>query len=374
MNRQKKTTLFLFSVLEYREMEEYLEKMAAQGWLLEKVGLFGAHFLRIEPINLRFNVIVYPETRSAEVPASGGALNPFDPQAQPEQWTFLAGTRRFLVFCTPRTKNLCNLQSEHAARQKILQQPVWGHEGLILLAAVVALVVSLQQSIPVDYSRLLTNRGLVSLVYVPLLLLPVILYAGHHVWRLLLSQRQADVRRSLPRGTFRRSRLRGAVIVALAVLITGLSIGALGMDLFTRRSSRVLPGPGDPGILTLEDLGVPAQPETIVFVREGSLLVPRHTDYREIADAGVIRVRYIETRWPELSRRLFRQLLQEEGRLFSRAVRPAGDDWGQTDAYYLDPGSTMVMLRSGSRIWQVESHLDLSNELLRSQIQERLEI
>ena len=54
----------LYAFYDHTGLERHLEKMAANGWMLESVGTYALRYRRCEPKKLRFAVVYYPKTDS----------------------------------------------------------------------------------------------------------------------------------------------------------------------------------------------------------------------------------------------------------------------------------------------------------------------
>ena len=74
--KDTKRRLETFSFYDRTGLEEHLARMAAEGWLLDKIGQFLWHYRRIEPKKLTFSVTYFPKASA------------FDPEPSEEQETF----------------------------------------------------------------------------------------------------------------------------------------------------------------------------------------------------------------------------------------------------------------------------------------------
>ena len=57
--RRRKRVYWGYSILDYKGMEAYFEKMASEGWMLEKIGEIWATFYRETPKDLQFSIDVF---------------------------------------------------------------------------------------------------------------------------------------------------------------------------------------------------------------------------------------------------------------------------------------------------------------------------
>ena len=59
---KSKTKMEFYSLYDHTGIAVHLEKMAAKGWLLEKIGVWGWTYRRCEPMQVRFAVTYFPKT------------------------------------------------------------------------------------------------------------------------------------------------------------------------------------------------------------------------------------------------------------------------------------------------------------------------
>ena len=62
--KEKKRVWFTFNLCEADAFEQYLEKMALQGWFLESVGGAVMRFYRAQPEKRRYAALLVPESSS----------------------------------------------------------------------------------------------------------------------------------------------------------------------------------------------------------------------------------------------------------------------------------------------------------------------
>ncbi|MCI8853082.1 MAG: DUF2812 domain-containing protein [Lachnospiraceae bacterium] len=68
-----------FMIYDATGIEEHLERMAAQGWMLKKIGKGGWVYSRVEPVKLKFSVVYYP---------AASEFDPYPSDAQKTLWDF----------------------------------------------------------------------------------------------------------------------------------------------------------------------------------------------------------------------------------------------------------------------------------------------
>ena len=99
--KNTKRRLEWISFYDHTGLEAHLERMAAEGWLLEKIGNFTWHYRRVEPKKVTFSVRYFPKASM------------FDPGPSEEQetfydfcahtgWTLAASSAQMQVFYNDR--------------------------------------------------------------------------------------------------------------------------------------------------------------------------------------------------------------------------------------------------------------------------------
>ena len=71
MKTTKREWMPLYSYLDRTAITAHLSGMAAQGWMLEKLGAWGWRYRRTEPRNLRFALVFFPASQFDSLPSEG---------------------------------------------------------------------------------------------------------------------------------------------------------------------------------------------------------------------------------------------------------------------------------------------------------------
>ena len=88
----------LYSYLDRAAITAHLSDMAAQGWMLEKLGAWGWHYRRTEPKKLRFAVTFFPVSQFDAVPSEG--LETYRDYCAAAGWQLAAEASQVQIFCT----------------------------------------------------------------------------------------------------------------------------------------------------------------------------------------------------------------------------------------------------------------------------------
>ncbi len=142
MSKTTKTTIFMFSLLDYKAMEEYFEIMAAQGWMLDKIGTWTVRFKKINPQNLKFTVDLFPYLTAFDSPHSQDVKN-YQELCEQSGWHFVTTANKFQIFYANSDENPIPIQTDSSVEEKIVRQSVFGIEFLVFLICLPALLFSL---------------------------------------------------------------------------------------------------------------------------------------------------------------------------------------------------------------------------------------
>lgn len=229
MDKTMKTTTFMFSMLDYKAMEEYFEKMAAQGWLLEKISAVTAKFRKTEPQNLTFTVDIFPYISIFDSPNHRNASD-YRELCEQSGWHFVTSANKFQIFYAKADENPIPIQTDSVVEEKILRKSVLGTEFFLFLICLPAIMFGLGALFPFDYSRLFTNTSIVATVYYPILLIPILIYTGYYI--LWFSKAKRNIKRGLPlpRTSLKAARVRGLFLLCVATLLISLMLIAVIAD------------------------------------------------------------------------------------------------------------------------------------------------
>lgn len=99
--KDRKRRFVTFTFYDRTSIENYLEKQAAEGWLLEKTSAFGWVFRRIEPAKLHFAVTYFPGASAFDPGPSDRQLR-FQEFCAHTGWELIASNAQIQIFCNRR--------------------------------------------------------------------------------------------------------------------------------------------------------------------------------------------------------------------------------------------------------------------------------
>ena len=91
----------LYSYLDRTAITAHLSDMAAQGWMLEKIGGWNWRYRRTEPKKLRFALVFFPASQFDPGPSEG--LETYRDYCAAAGWQLAAEASQVQIFCTFQT-------------------------------------------------------------------------------------------------------------------------------------------------------------------------------------------------------------------------------------------------------------------------------
>lgn len=134
-----KRRMEVLSFYDHTGIAAHLEKMAAKGWMLERVANYGWIYRRIEPKKLHFAVSYYPKASEYD-PEYPDDQQTFHEFCAHTGWKLVCTTFQMQVFCNENenpipieTDPVLEVETIHAAMMKSF---FWGHVVLLVLSVI----------------------------------------------------------------------------------------------------------------------------------------------------------------------------------------------------------------------------------------------
>ncbi|OPL09415.1 MAG: hypothetical protein AVO33_00375 [delta proteobacterium ML8_F1] len=246
MNKMKRIP-FVFTLLDYKAMEEYFEMQAVKGWMLEKINSFTMELKKIKPQSIKFAVDVFPYI-SAFDSYNSRAVKDYRDLCEKTGWTYVTSSNKLQVFYTKDTESYIPLQTDSVEEQRIIKKAFYSLEVLLMFILFPILLLSLGGLFPFQYDRLFVNSDIVRTIMLPLLLIPVsvyVIYYGLWFWR---AKRNIKEGLSLPKASVKSAVFRGRFHLIISSLALGIYITAVILDAMKGHPfllfSLVIPGAG----------------------------------------------------------------------------------------------------------------------------------
>ena len=189
-----------YSFYDHTGMERHFEKMAAKGWLIEKLGYFW-RYRRIEPQALRFSVVYYPEASEFDpVKPSEGELTFYDFCAQ-AGWTKATSRAQMNIFYNENA-DAVPIETDAALQVETLHQSMKKEQltaWFLMLALALWIFFDTRKDFVRDFALMMARSSALSAILdsVLLFLLCALELGGYYLWR-RRAKREAAVGKFLP--------------------------------------------------------------------------------------------------------------------------------------------------------------------------------
>lgn len=113
--RKKKRVIFNFLPYEYRSLEEYLEKMAVKGWILEDINGHILKFKKSEPKKLRYSVDIMDSISFLDGKDNEEALE-YREYCKKAGWEFICGSDKKQIYCSEEQRNRIDIHTDEVEK------------------------------------------------------------------------------------------------------------------------------------------------------------------------------------------------------------------------------------------------------------------
>ena len=96
-----KREIFMYSLLEFKEIEKRLEKRASEGWRLKTAGTFFWTYEQTEPKQVRYSIVFFPKTNPLE-PEPSDSLVMMREYCEKTGWNLVAEQGQMQIFCNEK--------------------------------------------------------------------------------------------------------------------------------------------------------------------------------------------------------------------------------------------------------------------------------
>ncbi len=228
MNDIKKIP-FVFTLLDYKAMEEYFEIQAAKGWMLQKINSFTMEFKKTEPQSIKFAVDVFPYISTFDS-YNSQAIKDYRELCKKTGWTYVTSSNKLQVFYTEDMESYIPLQTDPEEEERIIKKAFYSPEVLLMFILFPILFLSLGGLFPFQYDKLFVNSDIVRTIMLPLLLIPVsvyVIYYGLWFWR---AKHNVKEGLSLPKTSVKSAVFRGRFALIISGIALAIYIAAIIVD------------------------------------------------------------------------------------------------------------------------------------------------
>lgn len=118
-SKDTKTTLFMYSAYECSAVEEYLEKMANKGWLLQSARRSRFKFKKIEKTKIKYSVDVLDRVSVWEHENSDIALE-YREYCEAAGWKYVCEDSKIQIFYTQEDKEISSIHTDKEEKYKVI--------------------------------------------------------------------------------------------------------------------------------------------------------------------------------------------------------------------------------------------------------------
>lgn len=158
--------------------------------MLKSINMLTATFTKAKPQELIFTVDVFPETSVFDSPNHQKAQD-YRELCEQSGWHFVTSRDKLQVFYAYPNENPIPIQTDNSVPEKIIRKSILSTEFIVFLIALPAFILQLGGLFSLDYTRLFTNTGIVSVVFFPLATVPVVIYGGYYGYWFWQAKRNA---------------------------------------------------------------------------------------------------------------------------------------------------------------------------------------
>ena len=97
--KDKKRRIELFSLYDHTNIEKHLEKMAAKGWMIKKIGNTFWHYKKIKPQKLSYSIVYFPKKVDEGIIVSEDRQNFID-MCTSVGWNYVINKDQMHIFCS----------------------------------------------------------------------------------------------------------------------------------------------------------------------------------------------------------------------------------------------------------------------------------
>lgn len=116
--RKMKIVLFKFLPYEYKSLEEYLEKMALQGWMLESIQGYYLKFNKCQPKKLKYSVDIMDSISFLDEDSE--KVLEYRDYCKEAGWNFICSSDKTQIYCSELVDNIVDIHTDEIEKFNII--------------------------------------------------------------------------------------------------------------------------------------------------------------------------------------------------------------------------------------------------------------
>ena len=182
MSKDTKRVISFASIMDYKNIEKYFEKMAARGWLISKIGKIFYIFEKIEPRDIDFNVSLLYENTPYDYP-DDTPYNDYEDLCRESGWEPCFRNDIFQIFYKEKDAEALPIHTDSSEEYRIVKSIYMKTEMFSIFMFAYFIFMGVYNVRRFNYEDLLSNLSIFSLVFpffVGIMFLTMALPAG--IW------------------------------------------------------------------------------------------------------------------------------------------------------------------------------------------------
>lgn len=237
-----KIKYFTFSAYECTAIQEFLEEMASEGWLLESISGSRFKFTKIEPKNLKFSVEPVPQISTLDVKDSNTALE-YREYCESAGWNYVCERGNLQIFYCHKNSEIIPIHTDENEKFKsIFKSSLFDIVLKLLLIALIAFNIYNSISYGSISYFLSSNLSLAStIVFLVLILVNIVEVTSFTKWS-IQAKRKLNNGEFLPYNTLKQLRRKNLInrCIAASLLIFFLLTVIIDSNNFADASTSIL--------------------------------------------------------------------------------------------------------------------------------------
>lgn len=136
--KNKKWVIFNFLPYEYESLEEYLEKMAYKGWILEDISGYYLKFIKSSPKKLRYSVDILDSISFLDGKDTDRALE-YREYCNEAGWEFVCEKGKIQVYCSELNEERIDIHTDEVEKFNIIRKSSLKYVFLNLITTIAVL-------------------------------------------------------------------------------------------------------------------------------------------------------------------------------------------------------------------------------------------
>jgi hypothetical protein len=239
-NPDRKSDFVLSSIAELKTLETRFSKMAAKGWLIDKVTLFSYGYKKAEPQELQFIVDILPQITAFDYPENEDAQE-YRRMCEVSGWKFAAASKQMQVFYAEKKSAMpIPIHTDQKIEARNLLRACGKHELPFVLLELVLLWFAWGRIFANGYDLFLSNISITQAMAVVVLTPAFLWYIGFLlIWYCRTAWRMEKAL-PIPKVGYWAAKIRVVYLMFAAVFTIVIMLAGIAMDVFEGAPAVVL--------------------------------------------------------------------------------------------------------------------------------------